>query len=174
MTAAFSKEEGMLPYSKIASRDPKAFPVRDFFSHPHLLAVDWRDDEGWMLKSFFKATAISDPSAGLTWDEPSKAMNFTVGGHGLAIRSSDDASAQHAMLLALQHFYGKTHSIRLLNHVINADTAYLMAETNEAWRQIEESFPLAKWFFTPIEALRDVFLTPFEEICAAGQRYAGG
>ncbi len=160
------------PYSQIASRDNSEFPIHEFFQYPHLFAVDWREAEDWMLELFITATGISPDGASLSWDDKTKVMNFTVRDRTVAIPSTGGISAQHGMLMALQTLYGDTHSIRHLNHVTGGDTVYVAVETNVDWQELDSSLPLVRWFFTPIQALPDVFQTPFDELSAIGARYA--
>jgi len=161
----------MLPYDKIASRDDRAFPLDEFAAYPRLIVMDWREEEPRILKAFFKATGLPIDTAKLETSSTSEYYQLVRGDVRIDVPWSENVSAQHSMLVALQQLFGATHSIRYLNHAAVSDGGYFVVETNDAWRSLNTRNPNVRWFFTPIDLLPDVFKSDVELLARIGKEY---
>lgn len=164
----------MHPYSQIVSRTREEFPMDAFRAYPALMLVDWREAETTIAEQFFNATGLPSAGTEMVWDDQTEIMSFVHEGRAFPITRGEGASAQHSTLLVLQQVYGNRHSIRYLNHVTAGDWAYYAVETPATWKQLEEQYPLVRWFFTPIAFVPDVFASAYEELEQAGRSYAEG
>lgn len=164
----------MTPYEKIVSREHKDFPFDDFMDYPRLLLVDWREEEPRIVRSFLKAAGFPADEVRLARDPAIGWYRMSRGDASLTLPESDEVSAQHSTLVALQRLFGTTHGIRYLNHVAFGDTGYFVVETREVWGRLEERQPHVRWFFTPMDILPDVFKASLQQLAAAAQRHARG
>jgi len=162
----------MHPYDKIVTRDCNAFPVEDFLDYPRAIAVDWREEEPRILRSFLAATGLSSDEARLEMDDKSGYYDLVRRVSRYAVPWGEGQSAQHSMLLALQKAFDNSHSLRYLNHSALGDTGRFIVETRETWSELERNNPEVRWFFTPVERLPDTFHSSPEELSEVGERYA--
>jgi TPR repeat protein len=164
-------ETSMRPFHLITSRDTDLFPWEGLSEYEHLMSVDWREGEDWIVHCFCQATGLSEEGLVLTWDNEAESMRFTYPGGVIDIKQSEEASSQHGMVAALQTAFGATHSIRYLSHFEGSDTVYFVVETHATWQYLEANNPHVPWFFTPIEQIPDVFRASWEALVAAAERY---
>jgi hypothetical protein len=161
------------PYDLIRSRENADFPFDALQSYARSIAVDWREADETIVEHFLAATGLPADDARVRWDlsKPYALLDHAGVTHDV---KRDGRSAQDVMLRKLDELYGAKHQLRLLSHVANGDTAYLVVETPERWRELEAANPFVRWFFTPIGVLPDLFEGTFEDLAAAAKRYADG
>jgi hypothetical protein len=162
------------PYDLIVSRDNDAFPFEQFLGYPRCFMIDWRAAPIDIAEDFIEAAGLTQ-RATLALD--------TADPEVIVLRHVDTArfrpnhpsfSPQHQVLKMLQMHFGIRHSIRLLNHVTNGDTAYCVVEPLSGWERLEKANPHVRWFFTPYQLLPDIMKASYEEIAECGRKHAGG
>jgi hypothetical protein len=158
------------PFDQIHSRDKDAFPLEAFREYPRCFMVDWRASAEDIAEGFFRAAGIAQ-LARIDRDEEDGLM-LIHRDVSLPIRLPASTSPQHAMLTILQAYFGIRHSMRYLNHVTAADTAWFVVQPTNTWARLELANLYVKWFFTPLDRLPDIFDSPFEKLGHAGKLYA--
>jgi TPR repeat protein len=164
-------ETPMRPFNLITSRDPGLFPWEALMEYEHLMAVDWREEENWIVERFCRASGLSREGINLTWNDAGDLLHLTYPGGSIDIEQGEGRSAQHSMIAALQTAFGATHSIRHLSHLEGSDTVYFVVETHTDWQDLEARNLHVRWFFTPIERIPDVFLSDYAALDEAAERY---
>jgi hypothetical protein len=158
------------PFDQILSRDKEAFPFAAFLEYPRCFVVDARASAEDIAEEFFRAAGISQLARiDRGEDDGLILIHRDV---SLPLRLPPSSSTQHAMLTVLQAYFGIRHSMRYLNHVTAADTAWFVVQPTNTWARLELANPYVKWFFTPLDRLPDIFDSPFEKLGQAGKLYA--
>lgn len=163
----------MTPFAQITSRDDAAFPFDAFSRYPKLLVIDWREEEGSIVSKYCKLAGLAQDEATLVMDDATGWFNLIHKGGSLPIPWSEDVSAQHSTVVALQKAFGQAHAIRY-SQAAAGDSGFFIVETPQTWQRLEAENPHVRWFFTPVELLPDTVNASFDDIREAGRRYAEG
>jgi hypothetical protein len=158
------------PFDEIHSRAKETFPIEAFREYPRCFMIGRRASAEDIAEGFFRAAGLSQ-LARISRDDHD-ALTLIHRDVSLQIKLPPAASPQHALLNVFQEYFGIRHSMRYLNHVTAADTAWFVVQPTSTWARLELANPYVKWFFTPLDRLPDIFDSSFEKLGEAGKLYA--